>query len=243
MLDEKVRHLFEGLDTAQAILAKADLLYASKDPLRYRDMLTELKNYKFIGGSMEIHIAEVRSKIAALRDYTCDPISSSQELNFLSDTLGEKFNDVKARVISGDIDSWDKAVKLIRATASLLPPPENPTPNVGPTSGVALAAVSPVPANTNRQLKLSNSARRELALKLAEQGTPVCTICFVLGHYAEGHSPSRTAGNSPAQNAQPAPNGNGGTRAAAAATLANPQSSTNSPFDTLTRTLESSLFF
>ena len=119
----------------------------------------------------------------------------------------------------------------------------NPTPNVGPTSGVALAAVSPVPTNVDRQLKLSNSARRELALKLAEQGTPVCTICFVLGHYAEGHPPSRTAGNSPAQNAQPAPNGNGGTRAAAAATLANPQSSTNSPFDTLTRTLESSLFF
>ena len=28
---------------------------------------------------MEIHIAEVRNKIAALRDYTCDPISSSQE--------------------------------------------------------------------------------------------------------------------------------------------------------------------
>ena len=76
---------------------------------------------------MEIHIAEVKNKIAALRDYTCDPISSSHELNFLSDTLGEKFNEVKARVISGDIDSWDKAVKLIRATASLLPPPENPT--------------------------------------------------------------------------------------------------------------------
>ena len=99
MLDDKIQHLFEGTKSAAEIFAKAEQLFGSKDPMKYRDKLSELKAMKFVGGSIEGHIAEVSSKIAALRAYTNDLISPAQELVLLSETLGDFFNDIKARIL------------------------------------------------------------------------------------------------------------------------------------------------
>ena len=247
MIDERIRYLFQGHKTPSAILAKAEELYGSKDPVRYRQRLEDLSQFKFVGGSVEGHLAEVRGMIASLRSYTSDPILPAQELNLLAETLPESFDDIKTRIISEEFTSWDQAAKLIRAKASLHPSPETPAPSVGPTGGVALAVTSTVTVThtdvDRATLRLTTAQKRELASRLAEQGTPICTICFVLGHFAEGHVPSRNAANNAAQRAAPAPNGNAGTRVAAAATLTNQPSATNPDVETLSRALESSLYF
>ena len=84
MIDERIRYLFHGLKTPSPIIAKAEELYGSKDPVRYRQRLEDLSEFKFVGGSVEGHLAEVRGMIASLRSFTSDPILPAQELNLLA---------------------------------------------------------------------------------------------------------------------------------------------------------------
>ena len=184
--------------------------------------------------------------IASLRSYTSDPILPAQELNLwlrpcpsLSTTSKHESSvknlrrGIRLQSSFGRKPLFIHHRKLQRHRLDLLVVSPSPSRRLLPL---------PTPTLTGPPQDLLRP-RNELASRLAEQGTPICTICFVLGHFAEGHVPSRNAANNAAQRAKTCNRMEMQEQGVACCRLDKPASATNPDVETLSRALESSLYF
>lgn len=233
LIDPSISHQFSGVSSALGVLAKAKLLFGSKDPLRYQICLQKLQDLKFKGGDIEHHITTVEALIKAAKCYTSDQISISQELRFLANSLGQEHEAIKIRINADELTTWDAAVKYLRATQFVAGTKE-PTA-VASTGNLAFA----ITKSTNRRETLNYKQMKELARELIEKGIPVCTTCFRIGHYVEGHKPRKPT-TTPESKLPDEKTGSG--MNVAASVLSPNQSTSPTPVDLLNSALDSSLY-